>query len=117
VKADPNSADNLWLRGFEYGFLNRWDEAVRDMTKARPLLRNSKLISPADRDWFVAMAYLAKGDRAAYQAACREAIGKIPAEPRLRQCGTLLWMCTVTPDAVDEPEHLADFVDAVLPPT
>src|SRR5262249_20149149 len=38
VKADPKSADNLWLRGFEYGFLSRWDEALADMTKARPLL-------------------------------------------------------------------------------
>jgi serine/threonine protein kinase len=116
VKADPKSADNLWLRGFEYGFLNRWDEALRDMTKARPLLGSSKLIAPADRDWFVAVAYLAKGDRSGYKAACREALEKIPSESRLRERGTLLWMCTVTPDAVDDPAHLADFVDAVLPP-
>src|SRR4029077_2659522 len=30
VKIDPKSAENLWLRGFEYGFLNRWDEALAD---------------------------------------------------------------------------------------
>ena len=86
------------------------------MTKARPLLGNSKLISPADRDWFVAMAYVAKGDRAGYRAACQEALRKIPAESRLRERGTLLWMCTVMPDAVDDPAQLADYVDAVLPP-
>jgi serine/threonine protein kinase len=116
VKSDPDSAENLWLRGFEYGFLNRWDEALADMTKARPLLKGSKLISSADRDWFVAMAYLAKGDRAGYQVACREALAKIPEESRLRECGTLLWLCTVTPNAVDEPQRLADYVEAVLPP-
>jgi serine/threonine protein kinase len=116
VEIDPKSAENLWLRGFEYGFLNRWDEALADMTMARPMLGKSKLISPADRDWFVAMAYVAKGDRAAYQAACQEALSKFPSQSSRRERGTLLWMCTVTPDAVDEPARLADFVDAVLPP-
>ena len=116
VRTDPKSADNLWLRGFEYGFLNRWDEALADMTKARPLLGNSKLISTADRDWFVAMAYVAKGDLAGYRAECQEALRKIPAESRRRERGTLLWLCTVMPDAIDDPAQLADCIDAVLPP-
>jgi hypothetical protein len=62
------------------------------------------------------MAYVAKGDQAGYQAACREALAKIPEEPRLRECGTLLWLCTVAPDAVDESQRLAEYVDSVLPP-
>ena len=112
----PNNPDILWLRGFTLGGWGRWDEALADMTKARSLLGKSKLIAPAARDWFVAMAYVAKGDRAAYQAACREALEKIPTEPKLDERGTLLWMCTVTPYALDDPSRLADFVDAVLPP-
>ena len=116
VELDPTGAENLWLRGFEYGFHNRWDEALRDMTKARPLLGKSTLISPADRDWFVAMLLVAKGDRAGYQAACQEALDKIRSEPRLRERATLLWMCTVTPEALAEPAKLADYVDAVVRP-
>jgi serine/threonine protein kinase len=116
VDTDPKSADNLWLRGFEYGFLSRWDEAIRDLTKARPLLRGSKLIKPADRDLFVAMAYVGKGDRDGYRTECKAALEKLSNESKLGERAVLLWMCTVTPDAVDDPTKLADYVAAVLPP-
>jgi serine/threonine protein kinase len=116
MKHAPKNPDYLWLRGFQYGFLNRWDEALADMTKARPLLGKSKLISAANRDWFVAMVYVAKGDQAGYQAECEEALSKILSEPRLRERGTLLWMCCVTPDGVKDPAKLADFVDSVVRP-
>ena len=112
----PHDPDILWLRGFTLGGWGRWDEALADMTKARALLGSSKLIAPAARDWFVSMLYVAKGDRAGYQAACREALDKIPSEPKLDERGTLLWMCTVTPYALDDPSRLADVTSAVLPP-
>jgi tetratricopeptide (TPR) repeat protein len=86
------------------------------MTNARARLGNSKLISPAARDWFVAMLYVAKGDRASYQAACRDALDKISSEPDLDERGALLWMCTVTPYAVADPSQLAEYADEVLPP-
>jgi tetratricopeptide (TPR) repeat protein len=95
----PHNPDILWLRGFSLGGWGRWDEALADMTKARSQLGNSKLITPAARDWFVAMVYLAKGDRTGYQAACRETSRKISLEPSADERGTLLWMCTVVPDA------------------
>jgi tetratricopeptide (TPR) repeat protein len=112
----PNKADILWLRGFTLGGWGRWDEALADMTEARSLLGNSKLISPAARDWFVASLYLAKGDRERYQAACREALQKIPAEHDPNQLSIFLWMCTVTPYSVAETIQLADIADMVLPP-
>jgi serine/threonine protein kinase len=112
----PNKPDILWLRGFTLGSWGRWDEALTDMTKARALLGDSDLISPAARDWFVASVYLAKGDRAAYQAACRQALDKIPSEPNPDERGILLWMCTVTPYSVDESSRLADFAEAALLP-
>jgi tetratricopeptide (TPR) repeat protein len=112
----PNKADILWLRGFTLGSWGRWDEALADMTKARALLGDSDLISPAARDWFVASVYLAKGDRAAYQDACRHALDKIPSEPDADERGILLWMCTVTPFSVGESTQLADFAEDVLRP-
>jgi tetratricopeptide (TPR) repeat protein len=116
LKADPSNPDILWLRGFTLGGWGRWDEALADMTTARERLGNSELIDPASRDWFVAMLHVAKGDREAYRAACRAALAKMTSEPNLDQRGTLLWMCTVTPDAVDEPTQLNEFAAAVLPP-
>ena len=110
----PNNPDILWLRGFTLGGWGRWDEALADMTTARSLLGDSELISPAARDWFVASVYLAKGDRAAYQAACREALQKIPSEHNPDERGILLWMCTVTPYSVDETSQLADVAEVVL---
>jgi tetratricopeptide (TPR) repeat protein len=115
VELDPKSAENLWLRGFQYGYLNRWDEAVADMTKARPLLGKSTLISPASRDWFVAMAYICQGNRAAYQAECQEVLRKFASNFHYDERGTLVWMCTVTPYALDDPTQLADLAAAVLP--
>jgi serine/threonine protein kinase/Tfp pilus assembly protein PilF len=112
----PNKADILWLRGFMLGSWGRYDEAAADMTRARTMLGNSKLISPAARDWFVASVFAAKGDRAAYQAACLEALQKIRAEHDPDELGILLWMCTVTPYSVDNSARLADLADAVLLP-
>jgi tetratricopeptide (TPR) repeat protein len=111
----PNKADILWLRGFMLGSWGRWDEALADMTKARSMLGDSKLISPAARDWFVASVYCAKGDRAAYEAACREALDKIDSEHDPDERSILLWMCTVTPSTVDDPRRFADYAKAVLP--
>ena len=112
----PDDSRILWLRGFTLGGWGRWDEALADMTTARSLLGDSELISPAARDWFVASLYLAKGDRATYQAACREAFQKIPSEHNPDERGILLWMCTVTPYSVDETSQLADVAEVVLAP-
>jgi serine/threonine protein kinase len=110
----PNDADILWLRGFSLGSWGRWDEALADMTKARARLGNSELITPAARDWFVASVSLGKGDRSAYQAACHEALDKIRFERDPEERGILLWMCTVTPYSVTEPDRLADAAKVVL---
>jgi tetratricopeptide (TPR) repeat protein len=112
----PNNPDILWLRGFTLGSWGRYDEAAADMTKARALLGDSKLISPAARDWFVSMVHMANGDRSAYQAACREALDRIPSEPKAGERGILLWMCTVTPYAVEDATRLADIARLLLPP-
>jgi hypothetical protein len=61
------------------------------------------------------MAYVAREDWAAYQAECRAALRKIRTEPNLEARGTLLWLCTVTPRALDDPSQLAKVVDVVLP--
>jgi serine/threonine protein kinase len=114
LKLAPSDPDILWLRGFALGGWERYDEALADMVKARERLGDSKLISRASRDWFVAMAHVGKGDRAAYRAACREALRKIASESNANECGTLLWMCTVTPDAVEEPAKLVEFAEEVL---
>ena len=112
----PNKPDILWLRGFTLGGWGRWDEALADMTKARSLLGDSKLISPAARDWFVATVYAAKGDRAAYQTACGQALQKIRSEHNPDELGILLWMCTVTPYSIEETSQLADVAEVVLAP-
>lgn len=112
----PNDPRVLWLRGFALGGWKRYDEALADMTKARDMLGNNVLIEPANRDWFVSMLYVAKGDRAGYQAAVHDALRKIPTEPDLEERGTLLWLCTMTPQALDDATELANFVDEVLPP-
>jgi serine/threonine protein kinase len=109
-----NKPDILWLRGFTLGGWGRWDEALADMTQARGQLGDSELISPAARDWFVASVYLAKGDRAAYQAACREALSKIPSERFPDELSILLWMCTVTPYSVVDSSQLAGIAETVL---
>ena len=98
----------LWLRGFALGGWKRYDEALADMTKARSMLGDNVLIDPSNRDWFISMLYVAKGDRSGYQAAVRDALHKIPAEPDLEERGTLLWLCTMTPYALDDPTQLAD---------
>jgi tetratricopeptide (TPR) repeat protein len=110
----PNDATILWLRGFTLGSWGHWDEALADMTKARARLGNSELISPAARDWFVASVSLGKGDRAAYQTACHEALDKIRSERDPEERGILLWMCTVTPYSVTDPARLADAAKVVL---
>jgi hypothetical protein len=57
----------------------------------------------------------AKGDRKAYQAACRQALEKIRSEHDPDQLSILLWMCTVTPYSVQEAAQLADVAGIVLP--
>jgi tetratricopeptide (TPR) repeat protein len=96
----------------------RWDEAITDLTKARRQLRDAKSLGPqqlAIRDWFVAMAYVAREDHGAYQQVCREALNTLTTEPDRDARGRLLWLCTVTPDALDDPSRLAEFADSVLP--
>jgi uncharacterized protein HemY len=58
--------------------------------------------------------YLGKGDRAVYQAACHEALKKLRSERDPEEQAILLWMCTVTPYSVAEPDRLADAAEAVL---
>jgi len=115
ISLAPHNPDILWLRGFTLGGWERWDEALADMTKARSQLGDSKLITPATRDWFVAILYVAKGDLNGYQAACGEAVEKILAEPNVDERSTLLWMCTVLPDSGVSATRFAQMAELVLP--
>ena len=115
---EPTNARILWMRGFMLASWGRWDEAIADLTKARRQLRDAKSLGPqqlAIRDWFVAMAYVAREDQGAYQQVCREARNTLTTEPDRDARGRLLWLCTVTPDALDDPSRLAEFADSVLP--
>jgi tetratricopeptide (TPR) repeat protein len=115
LELTPGDPQTLWFRGFTLAGWGRWDEALADMRQARDELGEDDLLSPAGRDWFVSMLYVAKRDRTGYQAACRDALQKLAAAASLDERGTWLWMCTVTPEAVDDPSQLAAAARHVLP--